>query len=154
MKQAINSTKRGRRAGCAEEAVFLELVRTTDILARGLVRVLKTEDLSSNQYNVLRILRGAEEGLACGEIASRMITRDPDITRLLDRLEKRGLILRCREATDRRTVMTRITAEGQKLLERLDEPMLAAHRKQLSHLGRERLEALTELLLAARSAVS
>jgi DNA-binding MarR family transcriptional regulator len=161
MKQAIHftkrgrgSTKRGRRAGCAEEAVFLELVRTTDILSRGLVRVLKTEDLSSNQYNVLRILRGAEEGLACGEIASRMVTRDPDITRLLDRLEKRELISRCREATDRRTVMTRITVEGLKLLERLDEPMLAAHRKQLSHLGRERLGALAELLLAARSAVS
>ena len=60
-------------------------------------QVLKAEDLSSTQYNVLRILRGAPEGLPCGEIASRMITRDPDITRLLDRLEKRGLISRCRE---------------------------------------------------------
>ena len=61
------------------------------------------------QYNVLRILRGTPEGLACGEIASRMITRDPDVTRLLDRLEKRGLISRCRETGDRRTVMVRIT---------------------------------------------
>ena len=78
-------------------------------------RVLKTEDLSATQYNVLRILRGAPEGLPCGEIANRMITRDPDVTRLLDRLEKRGLISRCRETKDRRTVMARITPDGLKL---------------------------------------
>ena len=70
-----------------EEVVFLDLLRTTDILSRALVAVLKTEDLSANQYNVLRILRGSPDGLPCSEIASRMITRDPDITRLLDRLE-------------------------------------------------------------------
>jgi|ERR1035438_2772207 DNA-binding MarR family transcriptional regulator len=154
MKQTVNPAKRRRQAGCAEEAAFLELVRTTDMLSRGLVKVLKTEDLSATQYNVLRILRGAPDGLPCGEIASRMITRDPDITRLLDRLEKRELISRCREATDRRTVMTRITPEGLQLLARLDDPLLTAHRKQLSHLGREGLGALTELLRAARSAVS
>ena len=71
------SSKSKQRVGCAEEAVFLDLLRTTDMLSRGLVQVLKTEDLSSTQYNVLRILRGAPEGLPCGEIASRMITRDP-----------------------------------------------------------------------------
>ena len=102
---------------------------------------------------MLRILRGSPEGLPCGEIASRMITRDPDITRLLDRLEKRGLISRCRETKDRRMVMARITPEGLKLLARLDEPVQAAHRKQLGHLGRERLRALTELLYVSRSQV-
>ena len=137
----------------SEEAAFLDLLRTTDMLSRGLVRVLKTEDLSATQYNVLRILRGAQEGLACGEIASRMITRDPDITRLLDRLEKRGLISRCRETKDRRTVMARITPDGLKLLARLDEPVQEAHRKQLGRLGRERLRTLTELLQLARAAV-
>ena len=91
---------------------FLDLLRTTDILSRRLIPVLKSEDLSSTQYNVLRILRGAPAGLACGEIAGRMITRDPDVTRLLDRLEKRGLISRSRETKDRRTVMTRITSGG------------------------------------------
>src|SRR5437868_1743044 len=116
------------------------------MLSRGLVRILKTEDLSPTQYNVLRILRGSLEGLPCGEIASRMITRDPDITRLLDRLEKRELISRRRETKDRRTVMARITPEGLKLLARLDEPVQAAHRRQLGHLGRERLRALVELL--------
>src|SRR6201993_2179430 len=139
---------------CPEEATFLELLRTTDLLSRGLVRIMKTEDLSPTQYNVLRILRGAPEGLACGEIANRMITRDPDVTRLLDRLEKRELISRCREPKDRRTVMARIPPQGLKLLGRLDEPVQAAHRKQLGHLGRERLRALTEMLHAARAQVS
>src|SRR6266446_6978491 len=142
-----------RRPACPEEALFLDLLRTTDMLSRGLVRVLKTEDLSATQYNVLRILRGSPDGLPCGEIASRMITRDPDITRLLDRLEKRGLISRRRESKDRRTVMARITADGLKLLTRLDEPVQSAHRKQLGHLGRQRLRALTELLSVARSQV-
>jgi DNA-binding MarR family transcriptional regulator len=142
-----------RRSACPEEGVFLDLLRTTDMLSRGLVEVLKTEDLSPTQYNVLRILRGASEGLPCGEIANRMITRDPDITRLLDRLEKRGLISRCRETRDRRMVMTRITPSGHRLLGRLDEPVQAAHRQQLGHLGAERLGALTELLHDARSQV-
>ncbi|HSY66919.1 MAG TPA: MarR family transcriptional regulator [Terriglobales bacterium] len=143
-----------RRPPCPEEAVFLDLMRTTDMLSRSLVGVLKAEDLSANQYNVLRILRGAQDALPCGEIANRMITRDPDITRLLDRLEKRGLISRCRETKDRRMVMAGITPAGLKLLSRLDEPIEEAHRKCLGHLGRERLHALTELLHAARSAVS
>jgi len=140
--------------GCLEEAVFLDLLRTTDILSRSLVQVLKTADLSATQYNVLRILRGAPEGLACGEIASRMITRDPDVTRLLDRLERRSLISRRRETSDRRTVMARITPEGLKLLAQLDEPVQAAHRQQLGHLGREQLRSLTELLRISRSRVA
>jgi DNA-binding MarR family transcriptional regulator len=151
MKETSQSGNKQRRVTCPEEAAFLDLLRTTDMLSRGLVQVLKTEDLSATQYNVLRILRGAPEGLPCGEIASRMITRDPDVTRLLDRLEKRGLISRCRETKDRRTVMARITPDGLKLLTRLDEPVQAAHRKQLGHLGRERLRTLTELLRAFRS---
>src|SRR6267142_3097960 len=103
MKETIQKGNKQRRAACPEEAAFLELLRTTDMLSRGLVKVLKIEDLSGTQYNVLRILRGTLEGLPCGEIASRMITRDPDITRLLDRMEKRGLISRSRANKDRRT---------------------------------------------------
>jgi DNA-binding MarR family transcriptional regulator len=136
---------------CPEEVAFLDLLKTTELLSRGPARVLKAEDLSSTQYNVLRILRGAPDGLPCGEIGNRMITRDPDITRLLDRLEKRGLISRCREERDRRTVRSRITPEGLKLLARVDEPMQAAHRKQLGHLGRQQLQVLAEILSAARS---
>jgi DNA-binding MarR family transcriptional regulator len=154
MKAATEWEGEKGRVTCPEEAVFLDLLRTTDVLSRGPAQVLKTQDLSPTQYNVLRILRGAPGGLACGEIASRMITRDPDVTRLLDRLEKRGLIFRWRETKDRRTVMARITPQGLKLLTLLDQPVQAAHRDQLGHLGRERLRALTELLSLSRSRVA
>jgi DNA-binding MarR family transcriptional regulator len=140
-----------RRTGGPEETAFLELLRTTDMLSRGLIQVLKDKDLSATQYNVLRILRGAPGGLPCGEIANRMITRDPDITRLLDRLEKRALIARSRETQDRRMVMARITPAGLRVLSQLDGPIDAVHRQQMGHLGRERLQALTELLRESRN---
>ena len=153
MKAVAPPERKPRRGGCPEEAAFLDLLRTTDMLSRPLAQLLKTGDLSATQYNVLRILRGAPEGLACGEVANRMLTRDPDITRLLDRLEKRGLTSRCREVKDRRMVLTRITQEGLALLARLDLPVQEAHRKQLGHLGGERLRELAELLSACRSRV-
>ena len=127
-----------RRSGCPEESAYLDLLRTTELLSRPLAQVLKNEDLSPTQYNVLRILRGSPDGLTCGEIGNRMITRDPDITRLLDRLEKRNLISRCRETKDRRMVLTRIAPEGLELLARLDQPVRDTHRKLLGHVGRER----------------
>jgi len=134
------------RTACPEEVTYLELCRTADILSRGVSEVLKAEELSPNQYNVLRILRGAPEGLACTEIGNRMISRDPDITRLLDRLEKRGLVSRCRQRSDRRTVLTRITEAGLKLLSQLDSPVLDTHRLLLGHLGPEKLHGLLQLL--------
>jgi DNA-binding MarR family transcriptional regulator len=82
-----------------------------------------------------------------------MITRDPDVTRLLDRMEKRGLISRSRESRDRRIVMARITTEGHRLVDGLDEPVQNIHRKQLGHLGKDQLRALAELLAAARARV-
>ena len=139
-----------RTIGSPEESAFLELLRTSDLLSRRVALVLKGADLSPTQYNVLRILRGAPEGLACGEIAGRMITRDPDVTRLLDRLEKRGLIARFRESKDRRMVVTRITGEGLRTLAELDQPIQDVHRDQLGHLGRNRLGALSDLLQLAR----
>jgi DNA-binding MarR family transcriptional regulator len=151
MKPAIHSRTSRRRSGSLEEATFLDLLRTTDMLSRGLDHILKAADLSPTLYNVLRILRGAPVGLPCGEIANRMITRDPDVTRLLDRLEKRALISRSREIKDRRTVVARITPAGLKLLSRLDKPVQAGHRRQLGHLGPRQLKALTGLLQAARS---
>src|ERR1700722_19147833 len=154
MRRTAEAGKNSPRIGCPEETAFLDLMRTTDILSRGLVKVLKSEGLSPTQYNVLRTPRGAPEGLPCGEIANRMITRDPDITRLLDRLEKRQLISRCREDQDRRTVMARITKDGLGVLGRLDEPVRTAHRRPLGHLGQERLWALGELLRDARAQVS
>ncbi|MGA8531847.1 MAG: MarR family transcriptional regulator [Acidobacteriaceae bacterium] len=129
----------------------MELVRTADCLSRGPAQLLRKHHLSPAPYNMLRILRGAPEGLLCGEIAARMITREPDITRLLDRLERRGLIHRCREDQDRRRVLVRITPEGLDLLSRLDPPIQQLHRRQLGHLTSKRLQALNDLLAAARS---
>jgi DNA-binding MarR family transcriptional regulator len=149
----MRQSSRVRQIGSPEEAAFLDLLRTADMLSRGAFEVLKAEDLSSTQYNVLRILRGAPEGLPCGEIAGRLITRDPDVTRLLDRMEKRGLISRARDRQDRRMVLARITPEGLKLVDRLDEPVQKIHSKQLGHLGKERLRALAQLLAAARARV-
>ena len=140
----------GKRIGSQEERAFLDLVRTTDLLSRQPAQVLKAGDLSSTQYNVLRILRGADEGLSCSEIGNRMITRDPDITRLLDRLEKRKLVARARDKEDRRTVVVTITAKGLQLLARLDIPIQEVHRAQLGHLGEERLGELSKLLAACR----
>jgi DNA-binding MarR family transcriptional regulator len=151
VKEKTQSVTSRRRPPCPEELAFLDVLRTCDLLSRGPAQILKSEDLSATQYNVLRILRGSPDGLPCGEIASRMITRDPDITRLLDRLEKRGLISRCRENKDRRMVMARITADGLKLLGRLDEPVEEAHRRQLGHMGKDRLRTLADLLEDARS---
>src|SRR6202451_3445553 len=130
MKAKVQPTTQ-RRPGSREETVFLDLLRTCDLLSRRPAQLLKAEEVSATQYNVLRILRGSPEGLPCGEIAARMITRDPDVTRLLDRMEKRGLISRSRDNKDRRTVIGRISPEGLRLLARLDEPIQAIHRKQL-----------------------
>ncbi|HWR15014.1 MAG TPA: MarR family transcriptional regulator [Terriglobales bacterium] len=137
-------------AARVEESTYLELLRTSDQLTRQVSAVLKAEDLSPTQYNILRVLRGSPDGLPCGEIANRLITRDPDITRLLDRMEKRGLISRSRETRDRRMVLTRIAKQGLDVLSRLDEPVQNTHRKLLGHLGRERLNTLSTLLRAAR----
>jgi DNA-binding MarR family transcriptional regulator len=151
MKGAPASETRARRAPVPEEIAFLDLFRTADMLSRPLAQLLKTEDLSAAQYNVLRILRGCPDGLTCGEIGNRMITRDPDITRLLDRLEKRKLISRSRHQKDRRVVLTRITTDGLDVLARLDQPIRDMHRKLLGHLGPERLRALSQLLEVCRS---
>lgn len=149
LRQEIKQKKRFRGA---EEEAFLNLQRTADVLARGMEQALKPAGLSHTQYNVLRILRGAgSAGLACREIGARMLTHDPDVTRLLDRLETRGLITRSREQGDRRVITTRITKEGMSILEQLDQPMEQALKRQLGHLRKEELRRLTHLLELART---
>ena len=150
MKSAVQADLKPKPGSSPEEITHLEMMRTMEALSHRFAQVLKAEDLSSTQYNVLRILRGASEGLPCGEIGNRMVTRDSDITRLLDRLEKRSLVTRCRETKDRRTVWTRITPEGLELLARLDEPVRAAHLELLGHLGTRRLNLLADLLRLVR----
>ena len=134
------------------EQVFISLIRTADALTRKAEALLKPVGLSGPQYNILRILRGAGEGgLACREIGDRLISRDPDLTRLLDRLDSRGLIARSREIKDRRVVKTRITADGLRILHDLDEPVQSLHRRQLQRLSEKQLRQLLFLLEQART---
>ncbi len=147
----MDEIKQGKPFESLEAEVFLNLARTTDALARRAEDILKLVGLSHTQYNVLRILRGAgDQGLCCREVAQRMVTRDPDITRLLDRLERRSLLARSRDSRDRRIITVRITAAGQKLLKDLDRPMGEQNRKLLSHMEKSDLRKLVELLEAAR----
>lgn len=151
-KTLLAELKQSRPFVTAEAAAYVHILRTADALNRQIEQVLRPAGLSGPQYNVLRILRGAgPAGLPCGEIAERMIARDPDITRLLDRLAKRGLIQRARDQRDRRVVTTRITRAGLRILRELDRPVAEAHRRQLAHLGRQRLVALIRLLETARA---
>jgi len=134
-----------------EQEALLNVLRTADALMQEIGAVLKPFKLSHSQYNVLRILRGASpDGLACQEISERMISRDPDITRLLDRLEARGLVTRTRDQEDRRVVTARITLEGLRLLEALDELIAEVDRYALQHLGEQQLRTLIQLLELAR----
>ncbi len=134
----------------AQEA-FLNLQRTADALMRELEEALKPSGLTQTQYNVLRILRGAgAAGLLCRQISERMVTREPDMTRLLDRLESRGLVTRSRDRQDRRAISVRITDQGAELLSKLDKPIAELHRLQLAHLGDSRIASLIGLLEAAR----
>jgi len=131
---------------------YLNLIKTADVLQQGAAQALRSvHTLTETQYNVLRILRGADSGgLKCSEIAERMVTRDPDTTRLLDRLEKQGWIERQRSVTDRRVVTSNITESGLELLARLDEPIRVMLESMLGRLGPDRLRLFIELLEEAR----
>ncbi|MGI8653621.1 MAG: MarR family winged helix-turn-helix transcriptional regulator [Pyrinomonadaceae bacterium] len=143
--------KQAKRFACPEEEVFLNIQRTAELLSWGINETLKKVELTPTQYNVLRILRGAgQAGVSCSEVGERMVTKDSDITRLLDRLEARKLISREREAKDRRVINTRITDEGLSVLKDLDKPIVECHRQQLGHLGSKQLMSLSKLLEAVR----
>lgn len=143
--------KQSRPFPSLEAEAAVNLVRTADIVLRDMEAALKPWSLSMELFNVLRILRGARPaGLPCGEIAARMVTRDPDMTRLLDRLEARGLIQRKREAKDRRVVISRIRPAGRRLLAAVDGPLESANLRRLGPLGRTRLRQLVALLEAVR----
>lgn len=135
----------------AQADAYLAVVRIAEDLHRGFTELFKASDLSFAQYNVLRILRGAgADGLTCGGVSERLVQHDPDVTRLLDRLEKRSLIERHRDQKDRRVVRTAITDTGLALLANLDEPVDAVHEQQLGHLSDARLKELMTLLEEVR----
>ena len=114
------------------EAVFVALMRAASLLSSGFEELFKAHNLSSAQYNALRVLREAGEyGLMCHQLASALVTRDPDVTRLADRLEERGLLSKERCPNDRRVVYLRITQEGLELLQELDGPVAELHERQV-----------------------
>ncbi|MDQ3138438.1 MAG: MarR family transcriptional regulator [Gemmatimonadota bacterium] len=135
--------------------MFLNVLRTGDALLQREAEALRAMELTFAQYNVLRILRGARpQGATCGEVGERMVNRDPDVTRLLDRLEARELVRRSRHAQDRRVVVAVITEKALALLKPLDAAVPRLHREQLRHMSRAQLELLAKLLVLARTPAS
>ncbi len=134
-----------------QQEAYLSVVRTATALTDGMEDLLKPQGISATQYNVLRILRGSgPDGLCRNALRDRMLTRMPDMTRLLDRMEDAGLVMRAREGEDRRMVLTRITEKGRRLLDELDAPVLALHKRQLARLSDVQLRSLSDLLTLAR----
>jgi DNA-binding MarR family transcriptional regulator len=137
-----------------EQEAYLNLVRTFAVLEEPIAKLLKGRGLSEATYNTLRILRGEQRagaaGVSCNTIGERLLSRVPDVTRLVDRLERKGLARRARGKEDRRVVLISITAKGLEVLEKLDRPLMEVHKKQLRHMGRGELEDLNRLLVKAR----
>jgi DNA-binding MarR family transcriptional regulator len=134
-----------------EQEAYLNIVRTAGILLDGIEQVLRPAGITGAQYNVLRILRGAEpKGLCRNDVRDRMLSRMPDMTRLLDRMEKAGLVSRSRDDTDRRMVTTRITEKGLAVLNEMDPQIDAEHRRRLGHMTEDQLRTLVELAGLAR----
>lgn len=134
-----------------QQEAFLALWRTYDRLRALEDDLFAKFDLTPQQYNVLRLLRGSHpDPMPTLAIADRLVSRAPDITRILDKLEQRGLLKRERPATDRRTVLVGITADGLKLLASIAQPLKDCHSRQLGHMSPRDLEKLIGLLFLAR----
>ena len=143
--------QQGKPFEAPEVEAYLNLIRTNDLLEGDVARFLKQHGISAPQYNVLRILRGAgDDGLPSLAVADRMVTRVPDVTRLLDRMAAKDWVRRERSPVDGRVVIARITPAGRAFLSRLDAPLLAFHRQQLGHLTPKELAQLNALLAKAR----
>jgi len=133
------------------EEGFLALQRTAGVLMQRFARKLREHALTTAQYNVLRILRGARpQALTCSAIGERLVTPGPDVTRLVDRLVRRQLVSRRRDARDRRVVRVQITPAGLGLLDALDEPVVGWLEDLLEPLDDVELQTLIRLLAAVR----
>jgi DNA-binding MarR family transcriptional regulator len=152
MRRLRTSIKQRKPFESPEQEVFLEVLRTGTALLQDLVELLKDFGITQPQYNVLRILRGAgAAGLPSGEVGGRMVaSREPDVTRLLVRMEGRGLIRRDRRPENRRIVTARLSDKGLRLVNALDEPVRRMHMRQLHHMSRRELNTLATLLERAR----
>lgn len=135
-----------------EGEAALNILRTAEVIHQKLNAVLKPFDLTLTQYNVLRILRGAgEQGITCSDLGERMIARDPDITRLLDRMERRDLVVRQRSTDDRRIVLTMLHTKGGALLKETEQPLRSAMLAIMGRLGKADLLSLISSLEEVRA---
>lgn len=149
-KDTARRTWRFETVETPEREIYLLLQHLSGELVHELATVLRPFGITPDQYHVLRVLRDAgSAGTQLSAIAERSPAGDPDVTRLLDRLEQRGLASRAREAADRRVVTARITTEGRRLLDRLEDPVSALHARQLGPLGERGLRALRRQLQKA-----
>jgi DNA-binding MarR family transcriptional regulator len=138
-----------------EEEALLNLGRTWEFLQKRVADLMKEHGLTPTQYNMLRILRGAgADGVTCSQATERMLTPDPDITRLLDRMETQGLIRRDRTPEDRRIVIARITDRGLELANHIDGPLHQLLQQCLGRVSRQRLKDLIDTLEALREPVT
>ncbi|MEY4177851.1 MAG: HTH-type transcriptional regulator MhqR [Planctomycetota bacterium] len=143
---------RSTRFDSLEQEVFLNLWRTYDRLRQLEDELFGQFELTPQQYNALRLLKASHPmPLLTLELAGKLVSRAPDITRLLDKLAERGLITRERPAENRRQVLVQITAAGLELLDRIAGPLRECHLRQLGHLPTADLERLVSLLQAARA---
>jgi DNA-binding MarR family transcriptional regulator len=142
-----DEAKRAESSKTPQLLAFDLLLRTAGELDQQLAQVLKPAGMTPAQFNVLRVLRNAGgAGLACGEVSERLVRHDPDVTRLLDRLEARGLVARSRDTTDRRVVIARITEEGLGILEALSASVTTLHERQFGPLSRAEFRTFVGLL--------
>src|SRR5690242_5532699 len=141
-KVLANEIKMTKPFRSVEEETLLNIIRTAAVLEHDAAESLKPFGLTPTQYNVLRILRGSPDGLCRNEVGERLVTRVPDVTRLLDRMERCGLIERRRMGDDRRYVLTRITDKGLKLVDKLDREIAAIQTRQIGHLGEKKSREL------------
>ena len=142
--------KMSRPFALAEEEATLAILRTADVLSQRASTILKRFDITGAQYNVLRILHGSPSGLPCSGISDRLIASDPDVTRLLDRMEARNWIQRKRCDNDRRVVIACITSTGLELLAQVAPSIASYHQHQFCGWGEEQLKQLTSLLERVR----
>lgn len=154
MGKLLAELKQNKPFESLEDEAFINVIRTAEALMRKHTEFLKAYELTPSQFNVLRILRGAgTDGLICREIGERMVAFDPDVTKLLDRLEARELIVREREQKDRRVITVRISDEGLNVLKNMDRPIVEYTKNLLGHMDAEKLRALSELAEEAREKI-
>lgn len=147
--------KQGKPFKSPQQELYISIVKTASELSLSTGRFLRSYGITQVTYNVLRILQGSgPEGLGRNEISERMITLAPDMTRLLDRMERDGLVVRTRGQEDKRQVATKITQAGIVLLERVEGPLLKLHVEQLAKLPVREIHAAIEWLGAVREGIS